>query len=79
MDHKLQHGLRWLHKPLTSAWLLKAAKPEDITQASAEAQAVYVHPHGSQASLRPLVILWSNPESEPYLIAGLLRCLELGG
>lgn len=25
-----QHGLSWLHKPLTSAWCPEAAKPEDI-------------------------------------------------
>lgn len=32
-DHKLQHRLRWLHRSLTSTWLLAAAWPTDVNMA----------------------------------------------
>ena len=37
-DHEAQHGLRWLHKPLTAAWRPEAAKPEDITTGQSRRQ-----------------------------------------
>lgn len=33
-DHRHQHGLRWQHRPLTSACLLAAAQPSDIKMLS---------------------------------------------
>jgi hypothetical protein len=48
-DHEPQHSLRWLHRPSTSAWFPKAAKPEDYTEAL-ESCTNCKRPHGSQTS-----------------------------
>lgn len=61
VDHKPQHGLRWLHRPLTSAWLPEVAKQRHsrgITEASAEAQTVY--------GITSFIVAWGSSLDHPY-------------
>lgn len=88
MDHKPRCGLRWLHMPLASAWLTEVAEPEDITKAlgsdtdcvrpgaAAWTTDTYMASHGIPDHGGPL--RRPNPESQTFLVSGLLRCPEPG-
>lgn len=85
-DHQPRCGLRWLHMPLASAWLTEVAKPKDITKAlgsdtdcicpgaAAWTTDTIVPSGGIPDHGGPL----RNPESQTFLVSGLLCCPEPG-
>lgn len=55
----LKHGLRWLHMPLTPAWRIQTAEPEDISKAL-DSSTDHVGSYGSQASSLSGEAAWTS-------------------
>lgn len=69
MDHTPQHGLRWLHMVRTSAWLPKAAKPEDITSVSVHCSLGSSMGNQHQHGLWFTVVLLGGPSQKVNLFS----------